>query len=957
MQTSRRGSAAGNGAAMQRMGTAALTTLVLIVLGASSVDASAAVADASAGGSEDLARLMTLVKPMEAAAVVRDLELAAPFPQPMPEVAPMPAAKEHPWVEKLKSLPQAPPPNAEDHDPNAEDSIIIFDEVEASVERSMRVLERPAFRSAGRRRALQTPSGRAAMFGASSVDASTTAADANVPGASDLDPARLQALVKQLESAAVKDHGGGQRSWRRSKKGLAAPQPMPAEEPAHIESTIQSIPQEGFPNADEAIIVFDEAEASVERALRHLMPAPSPGASSLRDHGSDDMGSGEDLMLCSSCANSNAGGVCLVPLAGSECPVAPRTYANCSAQMVDFGELCEADGELSTNTTLSHCDLYKRLYKRIECRDATPAAGHGDHGDPGSGAADPAVPPPPLAPGSTLQTVTGTEVVVSFKVAGDVSDFDQERRDDIKARLQARFSCYAPDCYATLRVTPASVNLELEMVSTVPDASALIAAAEGVRNETVASLSELVGAAVEEVPEVSVSEGVTVVVTLAAPSPPPPLSPPAPPTPPPPPSPPPPPPPPVTPPKGVSDNESDVSPMASLGWTAWMGIGGASIICLCISTLWASNLCVARRKRLESGGRHHSNIFGVPTRHPWGLSKSDMDVRVTGEVAGRSTDVTVPIADRTTEVAVTLTGESSELGARISGVGDGPGAASRSPALNGKRASLDRNGLLPLGRGSVTGSFYSKSSDIEGGAAGSGLSASEITPSISCEPASGGEAGAQTALERAVQARVRRQASANLRLSSGEPTVQTEGGAAVRTPALSKLRSFLNEMSDGADSVARKMSVGGGGRRNEAEASDAAPSTWWQKRKPSAPAAPPGAPSSSSGDAPPFGLPEWNGSSAASLVDKDYSSNYVADVNVHEAPWLDPAQGSRGASPLAFQKWRAEMRAAGYSDSDLTEEAHQFATRAGSVARPPARAAPGAAAPAEEKGEKIVVHI
>ena len=316
-----------------RMGAIALTTLVLIVLGASSVDASAAVADASAGGSEVLARLKTLVKPMEAA-VVRDLELAAPFPQPMPEVAPMPAAKEHPRVEKLESLPQAGLPNAEDHDPNGEDSMIIFDEVEASVERSIRVLERPAFRSAGRRRALQTPSGRAAMFGASSVDASTEAADANVPGSNDLDPARLQALVKQLESTADKDRGGGHRSWRRSKKELAAPQPMPAEEPAHIESTIQSIPQEGFPNADEAIIVFDEAEASVERALRHLMPAPSPGASSLRDHGSGEMGSGEDLMLCSSCANSNAGGVCLVPLAWSECPVVPQTYANCSAPMV-----------------------------------------------------------------------------------------------------------------------------------------------------------------------------------------------------------------------------------------------------------------------------------------------------------------------------------------------------------------------------------------------------------------------------------------------------------------------------------------------------------------------------------------------------------------------------------------------------------------------------------------------
>ena len=130
-----------------------------------------------------------------------------------------------------------------------------------------------------------------------------------------------------------------------------------------------------------------------------------------------------------------------------------------------------------------------------------------------------------------------------------------------------------------------------------------------------------------------------------------------------------------------------------------MGIGGASVICLCISTLWASNLCVARRKRLESGGTHHSNIFGVPTRHPWGLYKSEMgEVRVTGEAAGRSTEVT----------AGTLTGESSELGARIS-IGDGPGAASSSPALNGKRASLDRAGSCPWGGASTA------SSDVEGG--------------------------------------------------------------------------------------------------------------------------------------------------------------------------------------------------------------------------------------------------
>ena len=1061
-----------------------LTTVVLITLGASSVHASVAVADLSVGGADVLARVQALVKPLEPA-VVRDLELAAPFPQPMSELAPAPAVEEHPLVETIKSIPQAGLPNAED-------SIMVFDEVEDSVERSMRVLELPAFRSAGKRSALQTPSGRAAMFGASSVNDSVAVANAHVPGSNDLDLARLQALVKQLEPAVVKDHGGGQRSRRRSKKELAAPQPVPAEEPAHIE-TIQSIPQAGFPNADDVIIVFDEVEASVERALRHLTslgasPVPSPGAASLRDNGSEEVGSGEVGMACSLCANRYAGGVCLVPLAFSECPDEPWTYANCSGPTA-VGDFCEADGEeLSTDPYLDNCNGDFDLYKRVECImpcsscpnsnaggvclvpivhtmcpddpwtyancSAPMTVGHFCEADDGELSTDPMLdncngdfdvykriecnetpmpPPLPLAPGSTLRTVTGTQVVVTFKVAGDVSDFDQDTLDDIKARLEAHFSCYRPECYATLRVTPASVNLELELISTAPDTAALIATTEDVRVGSLESLSELLGATVEEAPEVAVTEGVTVVVTLAAPSPPPPLPPPPLPL------------PPVASPAAprVSDDESEISNMASLGWTAWMGIGGGAFLCLCLGTLWVSNLCVARRKRLESGGRLHANIFGVPTRHPWGLSKSDTGWRV--ELPGMSTP-----GVGAGEVAVTLAGESSEQGGRVSGVGGSPGretteeialhleadpdrelaASHASPAKS--RASPDREELIPMGivlpkpgDGSsppprsklerLRGSFYSKSCDIEGGGAASG-------PSASFEPGSGGEAGAQSALERAVQARVRsrsrltdsaprwiylpswarhsssatpafwgwrcwlwgalrtlqerpcgpgtaqgpherlrhghghtrlghscglmprictsrRQASINrsrnLDLSGDGPTVGTDGGGAARTPALNLLRSFLNEVSDGADSVARRMSVGGG-RRREGEGSDDAPSTWRQKRKPSAPSAadkttpavsapsaPPGA-SSSSGDALRSALPQWNGSSANSLADEGYSSNYPAGVD---------AEAKGGDTPLAFQKWRTQMRAEGYDDSELTKEAHHIATRPGSVGR------------------------
>ena len=252
--------------------------------------------------------------------------------------------------------------------------------------------------------------------------------------------------------------------------------------------------------------------------------------------------------------------------------------------------------------------------------------------------------------------------------------------------------------------------------------------------------------------------------------------------------------------------------MVSLGWTAWMGIGGGAFICLCLSTLWVSNLCVARRKRLESGGRLHANVFGVATRSPWGLSK--------GSDIG--------------EVAVTVAGESSEMGARASGVGDSPGwgirrhttveaaeialhleaepdralaASHSSPALK-SRASPDREELIPMGialpapgDGSssppcsklerLRDSFCGKSSDIEGGGATSGPSAGGITRSVSCTPGSGGEAGAQSALERAVQSRVRSRS----RLTTNAPLVgytSRLGCAAARHPCLLGLHCWLD---------------------------------------------------------------------------------------------------------------------------------------------------------------------
>ena len=115
-------------------------------------------------------------------------------------------------------------------------------------------------------------------------------------------------------------------------------------------------------------------------------------------------------------------------------------------------------------------------------------------------------------------------------MAGDVSDFDQDAQDAILAALQAKFSCYPPGCYAVLRVTAASVSLGFEMLSTTSEASDLIAQVEEAASEPLDSLSATLGVTVEARSAVAVTEGVTVVVTLAAPpSPPslPPLSPPS----------------------------------------------------------------------------------------------------------------------------------------------------------------------------------------------------------------------------------------------------------------------------------------------------------------------------------------------------------------------------------------------------------------------------------------------
>ena len=110
-------------------------------------------------------------------------------------------------------------------------------------------------------------------------------------------------------------------------------------------------------------------------------------------------------------------------------------------------------------------------------------------------------------------------MVITYTVAGDVSDVDQDAQDAILAGLQSHFSCYPPDCYAVLRVTAASVSLALEML--VPTdapaviASAVIAQVQAAASQPLADLSATVGATVEKSPEVAVKTGAAVVVVLA----------------------------------------------------------------------------------------------------------------------------------------------------------------------------------------------------------------------------------------------------------------------------------------------------------------------------------------------------------------------------------------------------------------------------------------------------------
>ena len=307
------------------------------------------------------------------------------------------------------------------------------------------------------------------------------------------------------------------------------------------------------------------------------------------------------------------------------------------------------------------------------------------------------------------------------------------------------------------------------MISTSPDASDLVAKAEAVGSEPMDNLSAMLGATVEEGPKVAITEDVTVVVTLAAASqvaqlmvPPtnPPSMPPAPPTL----SPPPPTPPPVAAPKhGVLDEESgilDEESGISLGWKASMAIGGGAFLCLCVSTLWVSNLLVARRRRRESGGTAHSNIFGCATANRWGSSKSDHDLalgRALGRPdagAGAGARMCSGLTMATAEIDLRVEGnpEQSLLDDRHKSTGERgegvPMGTILSSPGDGKEGNTGTGGERSPGRLTIR-----RCHEGEGFLTGEGLpSPSDARSALE---RADGQAGARSALERARQARVR----------------------------------------------------------------------------------------------------------------------------------------------------------------------------------------------------------
>ena len=216
----------------------------------------------------------------------------------------------------------------------------------------LRVHELPVFDPAGRQSVLQMPVGHTTTFGASSVDASAEVADdGSITDSNNL--ARLQALTNKLEAAAP------------------VPQRIPELVPVPIVKALSQaevmVIKSDLPDSEDVLIVFDEAEVSVERALRRL--APSPGAQAITSSYNVPVPKA-DIRFCDKCKEFFNGAVdapgaamCLKKdgkqrfcyADNSGCPGDMKSYT-CNSGTVD------ANGEMvPAGCSSSRADRYKSL--------------------------------------------------------------------------------------------------------------------------------------------------------------------------------------------------------------------------------------------------------------------------------------------------------------------------------------------------------------------------------------------------------------------------------------------------------------------------------------------------------------------------------------------------------------------------------------------------------------------
>jgi len=174
--------------------------------------------------------------------------------------------------------------------------------------------------------------------------------------------------------------------------------------------------------------------------------------------------------------------------------------------------------------------------------DAASGSGSGEGSGSGSGEGSgeapgyppPAPPPSPLAPGSSSGFVNKTIITMVIVIAGEVADFDDALQATFKTGLRNELcpgpadatGVRCPGVEIALTIAAASVSVTAEISyreddSSIANASAVQARAESLASTGIAALSAALGVTVETAPTVTVAKNVLVLVTFAAPTPPP----------------------------------------------------------------------------------------------------------------------------------------------------------------------------------------------------------------------------------------------------------------------------------------------------------------------------------------------------------------------------------------------------------------------------------------------------